>query len=180
MPSPGEQESEDDFIDRCMSDSEAVADFPGRGQRFAFCTGQFEKRKSMTKQFSMQTTFCKVDEDLGLIMGFAIISKIKGVDYFDSQGDHIPEDAMPAAATDFMLNSRVAKEMHEGEQIGDIVFMWPMTTDIAKAFGIETDKTGLMVAMKPDDEEILQKARDGEFTGFSIGGERVEDEIVEE
>ncbi len=124
-------------------------------------------------------TFFKVDEDLGLVLGFGIVSKIDGEDYFDVQGDHIPEDAMLSAASDFMMNSRVAKEMHTGKQTGSVVFAWPLTTEIAKAFDIETNTTGLMIAIKPDSEESLQKFRDGTFTGFSIGGRRIEDEEVE-
>ena len=56
-------------------------------------------------------------------------------------------------------------------------FPWPMTEDIAKAFGIETEKTGLMIAIKPD-EAMLAKFRDGTLTGFSIGGRRIEDEDI--
>ncbi len=124
-------------------------------------------------------TFFKVDEDLGLVLGFAIVSKIDGEDYFDVQGDHIPEDSMLEASADFMMNSRVSKEMHAGDIAGSVVFAWPLTTEIAKAFDIETKTTGLMIAVKPDSDESLQKFRDGTFTGFSIGGRRVEDEEVE-
>lgn len=117
----------------------------------------------------------KVDESLGLVFGFAIICKEAGADYFDTQGDHIPEDAMLKAATDFMENSRVAKDMHQGDAVGPVVFCWPMTTDIAKAMGIETINTGLMIAMKPP-PDIVGKYKSGEYTGFSIGGVRGEDE----
>ena len=103
---------------------------------------------------------------------------MNGEPYFDTQGDHIPEDAMLKAATDFMQHSRAAKEMHEGGQIGDIVFAFPMTEEIAKAFSIQTSQTGLMIAMKPDSSEALEKFRDGTYTGFSIGGFRVRDEDV--
>jgi hypothetical protein len=40
-----------------------------------------------------------------------------------------------------MGGERTAKEMHDGEAIGSIVFAMPLTTDIAKAFGIETRTT---------------------------------------
>ena len=132
----------------------------------------------MRKQ--LYTEFTKVDEDQGLVMGFAIVSTVDGADYYDVQGDHIPESSMLAAATDFMKNSRVAKEMHDGDPVGDIVFAWPLTSDIAKAFGIETKKTGLMIAMKPSSDALLEKFRSGEFTGFSIGGFRVEDEDADD
>jgi len=119
-----------------------------------------------------------IDEEQGLVMGMAIVCTENGEPYFDKQGDHIPEDAMLAAATDFMIHSRVAKEMHDGEEVGSIVFAWPMTADVAKAFGIVTKRTGLMIAMKPGDEEMLEKFRSGEYTGFSIGGSRGKDEEV--
>jgi Putative phage serine protease XkdF len=120
----------------------------------------------------------KVDESLGLVLGWAIVCKRDGCDYFDLQEDHIPEASMLAAAVDFMQNSRVAKEMHSGETAGSVVFAFPLTEDIAKAFGIESKTTGLMIAMKPDSDEMLSKFRDGTFTGFSIGGYRLEDEDV--
>lgn len=131
----------------------------------------------MQKQFFAE--FKKVDEDLGLILGFAIVCKVDGQDYFDLQNDHIPEESMLKAATDFMQNSGEARTMHTEERTGDVVFAFPLTTDIAKAFGIETKTTGLMIGMKPDDPAVLEKARNGEFTGFSIGGLRVEDEDVD-
>ena len=132
----------------------------------------------MTEQFSTGAKFVKVDEELGLVLGFAIICKENGEDYFDVQDDHIPEDSMLKAATDFMIDSRMAAEMHPGEERGQVVFAWPMTTEIAKAFDIEIPRTGLMIAMKPDNDEMLEKFRNGDFTGFSIGGLRLEDEEV--
>jgi Putative phage serine protease XkdF len=121
----------------------------------------------------------KVDDSLGLVLGWAIVCKKDGADYFDLQDDHIPEQSMLRAAAEFMQNSRVAKEMHEGVSAGTVVFAFPMTTDIAKAFGVETKTTGLMIGLKPDNDAMLTKFKSGELTGFSIGGFRIEDEGVE-
>lgn len=120
----------------------------------------------------------KVDENLGLVFGYAIVCKVGGEEYFDVQGDHIPEEAMLEASLDFMENSQVAKEMHQGEQQGSVVFAFPLTTDIAASMGIQVQKTGLMIAVKPASEEVLEKFRTGEYTGFSIGGRRIQDEEV--
>lgn len=120
----------------------------------------------------------KVDDSLGLVLGWAIVCKKDGADYWDLQDDHIPESSMLSAAVDFMQNSRMAKEMHGGESAGSVLFAFPMTEDIAKAFGIETKTTGLMIAMKPDDDAMLAKFRDGTLTGFSIGGSRLDDEEI--
>lgn len=120
----------------------------------------------------------KVDESFGLVLGWAMVCKQGGEDYFDLQDDHIPESTMMASTIDFMQGARAAKEMHAGEPAGVILFAFPLTTEIAKAFGVETKKTGLMIAMKPDSEATLGKFRDGTYTGFSIGGWRLEDEEI--
>lgn len=122
----------------------------------------------------------KVDEELGLVLGFAIVCEEDGAPYFDLQGDHIPEESMLKASLDFMQHSRMAKEMHVGDEKGSVVFAWPLTKDIAAAMGLTTKKTGLMIAMKPGDDEMLEKFRSGEYTGFSIGGVRLLDEDYEE
>lgn len=120
--------------------------------------------------------FLKVDRKLGLAFGWAIISKVEDEEYFDLQNDHIPEEAMLEAATDFMLKRRTMKLMHKGQKQGEVVFAWPLTSEIAKAMGIKTHVTGLMVAVKPTNKKILDQIESGALTGFSIGGERLEDE----
>lgn len=128
--------------------------------------------------FETRAEVIKVDEELGLVFGWAIICTEHGEPYFDLQKDHIPDMSMLRAATDFMKNSRAAKEMHCDSRRGDVVFAFPMTAEVAKAFGIQTDRTGLMVAMAPD-EEMLGKFKRKELTGFSIGGKRGTDRILE-
>jgi hypothetical protein len=134
-------------------------------------TVEFAKRHDMS--------VLKVDDELGLVFGWAIVSKDGGEDYFDVQGDHIPEHSMLKASTDFMLSDRIGKEMHDGEARGTIVFAWPLTEDIAKAMGLTTDRTGLMIAWKPHDVATLDKFKSGEYSGFSIGGHRNKDEEVD-
>ena len=134
-------------------------------------------------KFKVDSTICKVDDDLGLVFGWAIVCKQNGEAYFDTQGDHIPEASMLNAATDFMINSRMAKDMHGGDDSvlpGSVVFAFPMTTEIAKAFGFPETQTGLLIAMKPESDDILNKFRTGEYTGFSIGGRRIQDEEIDD
>lgn len=132
------------------------------------------------EEFTAAAQVCKVDEKLGLVFGYAMVCKINGEPYFDTQGDHIPEETMLRVLTKFMMGDGVAKEMHTGEQVGKYVFAFPLTTEIAKSLDIQTEKTGALVAMKPESDELLKKFRDGVLTGFSIGGinpvyEEVED-----
>ena len=131
----------------------------------------------MSESFQIGAKVTKVDEDLGLVMGYAIVCTENGEPYYDLQGDNIPEDSMLKAALDFSEHSRIASEMHTGDDMGTVVFAWPMTEDIAKAFEIETKKTGLLIAMRPQ-ESMMAKFKSGELTGFSIGGSRITDEEV--
>lgn len=120
----------------------------------------------------------KADASLGLVLGWGIICKVNGEPYFDLQGDHIPEDVMMKAAADFMRHSRTAKEMHSGDPIGSVVFSFPLTEDVAKAYGITTNQTGWMIAMKPS-ADVFEKFQTGEYKGFSIGGRWTQAEEVE-
>jgi len=135
----------------------------------------YEGRNEVAKRVDV----LKVDESLGIVFGWAIVSKVNGVDYFDVQGDNITEAAMLKAAADFMLNSRVLGDMHEKAEGGSVLFAFPLTTDVAKAFGITTKQTGLMIGVKPANAETLAKFVSGEYTGFSIGGRRGKDEDVD-
>lgn len=116
---------------------------------------------------------------LGVIIGFAMVSKVNGREYVDVQGHHIPEDVMMKAAVDFMSGDRPALDMHGGEPVGQVLFGFPLTQDVADALQIETRKTGFLVGMKPRDKKMLKKFLRGEYTGFSIGGMALLGEEVE-
>jgi hypothetical protein len=126
----------------------------------------------------LEAQVIKVDDELGLVFGWSVICCIDDEPYYDLQKDHIPEEDLIEPFMEFMLNSRVQGDMHartEDKEVvdkGRVVFCFPMTREVAKAFGIQTRVTGLMIAIKPDTPEILQKFKDGEYTGFSIGGSR--------
>lgn len=128
----------------------------------------------------IECTVCKVDTKLGLVFGFALICKVDGEPYYDTGSldeetgevirDHVSEEEMLAATTDFMKSARIANEMHTpGDESGMVVHSFPLTTDIAKALDIETATTGWLVAVAPD-AEMLAKFASREFTGFSIEG----------
>lgn len=141
----------------------------------------------MSKDDVIETKVAKVDDKLGLVFGWAIICKINGEDYYDLNVDrhtgervpeHIPENAMLKASAEFMASDRVGNEMHKGPNSGTYLFAFPLTTDIAKAMGIETEKTGLMIAYKPT-EEVLKKYQSGQYTGFSIEGRKLSHREIE-
>jgi Putative phage serine protease XkdF len=111
----------------------------------------------------------KINDELGLVFGWAFTSQVDGAPYHDLQGDAIDEEFVKAAM-DFMIDGGGASdEMHDSNPTGRVVFAMPLTAEIAKSFGIQTDTTGLMVAIKPS-AAVLQKFKSGELTGFSIAG----------
>lgn len=117
-------------------------------------------------------------ETLGIVFGWAMVCAEDGVDYFDTQDDHIPEASMLKASADFMVHSRVLGDMHRSAEGGSVVFAFPLTADIAAAMSITSKTMGLMIGVKPANPETLEKFKSGEYTGFSIGGRRLVDEEV--
>jgi hypothetical protein len=136
--------------------------------------------------FQTESTILKVSTELGLIFGFAAICKVDGEDFVDSDNEHYPEEAMLADTTEFAKSRRVACTMHARDAAGQpvedggVVHTFPLTTEIAKALDIQTRVTGLLVALAPDDPATIEKARNGEFTGFSIGGAVIDSEYDDE
>jgi hypothetical protein len=128
----------------------------------------------------IETSVCKVDKKLGLIFLRAIVCKVDGEPYYDlgsvdeatgeAFADHITEEEMLEAVTDFMLSARTVKDMHAGEPRGVVVHSWPETAEVAKAYGEPEPRiTGWKVAVKAD-ADLLSKMESGEYTGSSIGG----------
>lgn len=130
-------------------------------------------------------TVIKIDESLGVVMGWAVVCRqfINGewVDYFDQNIDragplrgqrvpeNVPEPTMMRAALDFALSGAPGNVMHAGLDRGTFPFIWPLTQEVADAFGIRTTKTGLLVGYKPP-ADVLAKFKSGELRGFSIEG----------
>jgi len=135
---------------------------------------------SLMRDFEVYLDFSKaqVNEDLGLVFGWGIVCTEEGVDYFDLQDDHITEKAMLEAATDFIENSRVIKDMHTGEAQGVMIHSLPATAELQRALGISCSQTGWIVGVKPS-PALMEKCRSGEHSGFSIGGFVIDSEEVE-
>ena len=141
-------------------------------------------KKLVQKTKTMEVQVCKLNEELRVAYGWAFTSKTREdyesdwVPYIDLQNDEIPEDVAELAAKGFAESSRVAKEMHQGDQIGEVIFVFPLTEENAEAMDIQATKSGVMVGMRVDDDEVWEKFTTGEYRAFSIGGmassERVE------
>ena len=130
-------------------------------------------------------TILKASSKLGLIFGFAMITKVRNaqgdfVPFNDDDSDQFGDQGMLEAVTNFAKSQRVACTMHgrdENEQPiqdGGVIHHFPLTEEIAKALDIVAPVCGTLVALAPDNPETIAKAERGDFTGFSIGGEIIE------
>ena len=126
--------------------------------------------------FSKSGEVLKVDDELGVVYGWAAICTENGDPYYDTQGDHITEKAAHEACLDFMLSSRQSTDMHNADD-GAVPFLMPITKDVGDAMGFGSKRTGIAIGMYPS-AEVLAKFKSGEYKGFSIGGTRVSETVI--
>lgn len=105
---------------------------------------------------------------LGLYFAWGAFCKVDGQPFVDSHGDVIPEDDMVAAALSLAEAGKLNLE-HTEDARGSVPLVFPLVSDVAKALGIESTRSGLIVGFRPD--ATLAKAIDaGEVTEMSIEG----------
>lgn len=119
----------------------------------------------------------KTDEDQRMVYGWASVISEAGVPHVDTQGDVIHADDLVKATTDFMADARMAKSMHAGEGIGEVLHSFPLTADLAKALGVECPNEGWIVGVKVHDDGVWALVKSGELKAFSIGGNAHREEI---
>ena len=118
----------------------------------------------------------QLDEER-LALGWAYVSTVKGELSLDHSGEFIRPEQIAKAATNFMLSMRTAKAMHSGGKIGEVVHSMPLTNDIAKALGIQSDREGWVVAIKVYDDQVWQDVKSGKLAAFSIGGRALKEMV---
>jgi len=131
----------------------------------------------MTKDVEVQGQILKRDDEERLAFGWAYVSTVKGEVSLDHSGEFIRPELLAKAATNFMLSMRTAKRMHSGESIGEVIHSMPLTNDVAKALGIQSDREGWIIAIKVHDEQVWQDVKSGKLAAFSIGGRALKEMV---
>lgn len=121
-----------------------------------------DKADKSESRFEVVFKAKSADTSLGLVFGVGMVCKVKDTTgtfqpYIDTQDDHIPDDEMLKGVVKFMRASRTFKAMHQGAPIGEVLLAWPLTEELAKAYGIETNQTMWMVAVQPSDPNDVEK-----------------------
>ncbi len=132
------------------------------------------------QDFRLEGEILKKDESERIVWGWATVVTKNGELVTDLQGDVILPDEMERFATEYMLDSRVGKDMHAGDPTSITVHSFPLTKQLAEAFGIQCDCEGWIIAQKVVDDAAWAAIMSGERMAFSIGGVAVSLDIDEE
>lgn len=175
MPTPNENETQDEFISRCMGDPEANADFPDNDQRFAFCNSVWEtdqkdkvlqEQNNVCKNKNMEKKLIKFGEcsikssDAGIFEGYA--SVFNGLDSYN----------------DTILPGAYRKSLETNKSIAMLFnhssFRSDMPARIGKWLEMSEDQRGLYVKGKlslghPTADAVYAAMRQETIDGLSIG-----------
>jgi len=180
---PGEDH--DDYLEAMAeaagieTDEDDEADSEDSGEGLLERTVTAIMQAAMTYEMNKSHTILKADEAQRIVWGWASVATEKGELVVDQQGDTMTPDEMVKMANGFMESVRTAKAMHEGESIGEVIHSLPLTKELAKAFGIETDREGWIIGMKIKDDDVWKSVLANEFSGFSIGGRAAKREAIQ-
>lgn len=123
---------------------------------------------------------------------WALLSKVDGEPYFDSQGDHPDEESLERAVVRFIYNKATGGVMHkrapDGEpvRVGRIVESLVITDEKLEAMGLPVSPSsgprvwwvGIRYDDTPAGEEVWKRILSGELRGFSIAGRGYRKEIA--
>lgn len=124
----------------------------------------------MSDQLGVTFEFQKADNTGSYVRGWASVVSIDGKAVEDTQGDVISIDEIRKAAHAFVTDARVAKAMHKGSPVGEVVESIIIDDEVAKALGMNSTKRGWWIGMQITDESIQKRVRSRELKAFSIGG----------
>jgi len=154
MPEPGAGEDRAEWLDRCMGDPEAVADFPDPDQRFAVCVSKWEERSEQpVEQKSLSIEIKSVDED-GTIEGYGAVFGNE-----DSYGDIIEPGAFRES-----LAMRRPKMLWQ-HNMNEVIGAWDEYREDAKGLWMK-GKLALGVRRGSEARELIKM---GAIDGLSIG-----------
>jgi hypothetical protein len=121
---------------------------------------------------SDEVRIVKVDEDEGLVFGWASVAATADGELVVDSHDEIIEPAeLEKAAYEYVLRFGEAGVMHQGESVGRLVESLVLTPEKAAAMGIPAPMdTAWWIGMKIGNPEVFAKVKDGTYPMFSIQG----------
>ncbi len=139
-----------------------------------------EKSADDRVEFSGRFDIAKIDEEQGLVFGWASIAEQNGTLVVDGDGDMIEPAELERGAYGFVKEARVASDRHRPESIGVGVLVESMffSKEKQELLGVELP-VGWWVGFQVDDPAMRQSLREeGGHRMFSIGGSGTAEEIA--
>lgn len=124
----------------------------------------------MSDRFGITFQFEKSTATGRFVRGWASVVAQNGVAVTDAQGDVISIDEIRKAAHRFVTDARIAKAMHAGAKVGEVVESVIIDDEFAKAMGITDSRRGWWIGMEIHNPDVQERVRKGELRAFSIGG----------
>lgn len=121
-------------------------------------------------EIGVSFNFEKADSTGRFVRGWASVAVEDGKPITDHQGDVVSIEELRKAAHKFICDHRVAKAMHSGNAVGEVVESVIIDDAFAKAVGASDGKRGWWIGMEIHDSDIQDKVRKGVLRAFSIGG----------
>lgn len=119
----------------------------------------------------------KVDTVQKVAYGWAYVSEEGSMEVVDHSGDVWAVEELEKSAHDFVIDCRVGKAMHSGDQKAVLVESIVFTKEKQEALGIDLKKVGWFVGFRIQDAEVLKQIESGELAMFSIGGTGKREEV---
>ena len=144
IPVPQQNETKDEFIQRCMSDETMLAEYPDEAQRYAICLAQWEGRRSSAPQREIRMAEIRAlepaDDGEMIVEGRAVVYEsptvmyeIDGVKYYEV----------------------IARGALEGADLRDVPFKYNHSNSVM-VMARTRNKT---LELIPDDQGLLVRAR---------------------
>lgn len=140
------------------------------------------------KELETRYSFKELDKSRNLIMGYFMISDLEIPRFDKNRGAYnvvFKKDAIDKIVRNFSKNglNRNMNEMHQTGKLLDGVYVlhhWQLDSEmgITAPNGFKQEADGSWFAVvRCENEEIYQKALNGELKGFSIEGRFIEEEL---
>ena len=149
-----------------------------RGQNVAdTLPEEIRKRLELRQQAQERSVVKALDED-HIAYGWASVSHVNGVEYFDLGGDAITAKAQRQLCHDLIRKTRDSKWEHQGEASNEIVEAIVFDKALQKALGIDLGREGLFVGIHIPDEAGWEKAKSGDWE-LSIAARCIVEEVAD-
>lgn len=138
----------------------------------AYCAALMHETEKLAK--ADRFVIAKADDSQQLVFGYASVSKRDGDagNLVDLQDDEIDGAVLEKAAYDYVYESGVARDMHQGEPIGRLVEAVAITDEKLKAMGLTRSGApamGFWVGYKIPDKATYERVKASRKM-LSIGG----------